>query len=117
MFTSLAATAPAVLAPELARDMGVAPQWIGVFVGLVYVGAMLASVASAGFIERYGAIRVSQVCVLLCAAGIVMVGLLPASLAGPAGCRGHPDRARLRADHARIVAGAGPDDARRHKWR
>jgi len=82
MFTSLAATAPAVLAPELAREMGVAPQWIGVFVGLVYVGAMLASVASVGFIARYGAIRVSQVCVLLCAAGILVVGLLPASLTG-----------------------------------
>jgi len=82
MFTSLAATAPAVLAPELAREMGVAPQWIGVFVGLVYVGAMLASVTSVGFIARYGAIRVSQVCVLLCAAGILVVGLLPASLTG-----------------------------------
>ena len=82
MFTSLAATAPAVLAPELAREMGVAPQWIGVFVGLIYVGAMLASIASTGFIARYGAIRVSQVCVLLCAAGILVVGLMPASLTG-----------------------------------
>ena len=81
-FTALAATAPAVLAPELAREMGVAPQWIGIFVGLVYVGAMLASVASTGFIERYGAIRVSQFCVLLCAAGIIVVGLLPSSFAG-----------------------------------
>ena len=35
-----------------------------------------------GFIHRYGAIRVSQVCVLLCAAGIILFGLLPASLAG-----------------------------------
>jgi len=82
VFTSLAATAPAVLAPELGSDMGLAPKWIGVFVGLVYVGAMLASLASAGFIERFGAIRVSQVCVLLCAVGIIAVGLLPGSLAG-----------------------------------
>jgi MFS family permease len=80
MFTSLAATAPAVLVPELARELDVAPQWIGVFVGLVYMGAMLASLASTGFIERYGAIRVSQCCVLMCAAGIALVGLLPASL-------------------------------------
>jgi MFS family permease len=82
VYTSLAATAPAVLAPELARAMGVAPQWIGVFVGLVYLGAMVASLASGGFIERYGAIRVSQFAVLLCAAGIALVGLLPAALAG-----------------------------------
>ena len=82
VFTSLAATAPAVLAPELAQTMGVAPQWIGLFVGIVYVGAMLASLASAGFIERYGAIRVSQFGVLLCAAGTILIGLLPASFAG-----------------------------------
>jgi MFS family permease len=43
---------------------------------------MLASLGSPGYIERYGAIRVSQVCVLFCAAGIVLVGSLPASAAG-----------------------------------
>ena len=111
MFTSLAATAPAVLAPELARDLGVAPQWIGVFVGLVYMGAMLASLASAGFIERFGAIRVSQVCVLMCAVGIAMVGSLPASADRPAGCRSRADRPRLWPDHPRVLAGPGPDHA------
>jgi MFS family permease len=82
MFTSLAATAPAVLAPELSQAMGIGPQWIGLFVGLVYVGAMLASIGSTGFIERFGAIRVSQWGVLLCGAGICLVGLLPAAWAG-----------------------------------
>jgi MFS family permease len=81
VFTSLAATAPAVLAPELAESMQIAPQWIGVFVGLVYLGAMMSSLASSGFIESYGAIRVSQVGVLLCGAGVVLIGALPASLA------------------------------------
>ena len=80
-FTSLAATTPAVLAPELAEEMGISASWIGVFVGLVYAGAMLSSVVSIGFMERYGALRVSQVCVILCAAGIAMVGALPASAA------------------------------------
>ena len=80
-FTSLAATTPAVLAPELAEELGISASWIGVFVGLVYAGAMLSSIVSIGFMERYGAIRVSQVCVILCAAGIAMVGALPASAA------------------------------------
>ncbi|MDA1184345.1 MAG: MFS transporter [Acidobacteria bacterium] len=80
-FTSLAATTPAVLAPALAADMGISASWIGVFVGLVYAGAMLSSIVSIGFMERYGAIRVSQICVILCAAGIAMVGALPASAA------------------------------------
>jgi len=69
VFVSLAATATSVLAPEIARDIGVAPKLVGVFVGLVYAGGMAASLASGGFIERFGAIRVSQVCVLFCAAG------------------------------------------------
>jgi len=80
IYTSVAATAAAVLAPEIARDVALSPKLIGVFVGLVYLGSMTASLASGGFIERFGAIRVSQVCVLMCAVGIAMVGSLPASL-------------------------------------
>jgi len=82
MFTSLAATAPAVLAPALAQDLGITGVWIGIFVGLIYAGAMVSSLASGGFITRYGAIRVSQVCVLLCAIGIALVALLPATAVG-----------------------------------
>jgi MFS family permease len=73
VFTSLAATATSVLAPEIGRDLGLAPELIGVFVGLIYAGAMSSSLASGGFVERFGAIRVSQVAVLLCAVGIAMV--------------------------------------------
>ena len=72
-FTSLAATATSVLAPEIGRDLGLAPKLVGVFVGLLYAGGMTASLASGGFVERYGAIRVSQVSVVLCAAGLAMV--------------------------------------------
>ena len=77
VFTSLTGTATAVLAPEIARDFGVPAKLVGVFVGLLYVGSMTASLASGHFIARYGAIRVSQLCVLICAAGIAFVALLP----------------------------------------
>jgi len=77
VFTSLTSTATAVLAPEIARDFGVPAKLVGVFVGLLYVGSMTASLASGHFIARYGAIRVSQLCVLICAAGIAFVALLP----------------------------------------
>lgn len=79
VFVSLAATAPAVLAPVLAADLRITPKWIGVFVGLVYAGAMVSSLVCGGFIARYGPIRVSQGCVLLCAAGIATVAMLPAA--------------------------------------
>ena len=81
IFTSVAATAPAVLVPVLAPDLGIAPKWIGVFVGIVYAGAMLGSLLCGGFIARFGAIRVSQVCVLMCAVGVGLVATLPGSAA------------------------------------
>ena len=82
IFTSFAGTATAVLAPEIAADFGVDPRLIGVFIGAVYGGAMLASIACGSFIERYGPIRVSQVCVVLCATGVAAVAVAPASQAG-----------------------------------
>lgn len=77
IFVSLVATATAVLAPEIAPTFGIAPKWLGAFVGLVYVGAMLASLACGGFIERFGAIRVSQGAVVLCVIGAVVIGMAP----------------------------------------
>jgi predicted MFS family arabinose efflux permease len=75
VFTALVATAASVLAPEIGRDLGISPKLIGVFVGIMYVGSMTASLASGMFIERHGAIRVSQVCVLLCATGLLVVAV------------------------------------------
>lgn len=81
IYTSFAATATAVLAPELARDFGLETRWVGVFIGIVYAGGMLGSLACGGFIERYGSIRVSQACVVLCALGIAAMASAPASIA------------------------------------
>ncbi|MDH5285838.1 MAG: MFS transporter [Betaproteobacteria bacterium] len=75
VYTSLAATATAVLAPVIGPAFGVSPKLVGVFVGLVYAGSMAASLAAGGLIGRFGAIRVSQGCVLLCAAGLVALPL------------------------------------------
>ena len=75
VYTSLAGTAVAVLAPEIAADLGVPARWVGGFVGLVYLGAMMASFVSGAWIARLGAIRVSQTCVALCAVGIAGVAL------------------------------------------
>jgi|SRR5438067_3737490 len=80
IYASFAATAPSVLAPEIAQAFAIAPKWIGVFVGLIYAGAMLASLACGGFIERFGAIRVSQTGVAVCALGTLTVALAPNSL-------------------------------------
>ncbi|HET9762579.1 MAG TPA: MFS transporter [Casimicrobiaceae bacterium] len=81
VFTSLAGVATTVLAPEIAREFDVPAKLVGAFVGLLYAGSMAASLLSGHFIARHGSIRVSQVCVLLCAAGVALVAVLPASAA------------------------------------
>lgn len=75
IFAAASATAVSVLAPEIGRDLGVTPKLVGVFVGIVYAGSMVASLVSGMFVERHGAIRVSQVGVLLCAAGILTIAV------------------------------------------
>ncbi|HKP66347.1 MAG TPA: MFS transporter [Casimicrobiaceae bacterium] len=79
IYVSFATSAAAVLAPEIAREFGIETRWVGVFVGIVYGGAMFASLASGTFVERHGAIRVSQACVLLCALGVCLVAASPAT--------------------------------------
>ncbi len=75
VYTSLAATATSVLAPMIAAELALPGTLVGVFVGIVYVGSMVGSLGSGAFIERFGAIRVSQLCVLLCAAGVALVAV------------------------------------------
>jgi len=77
-YVSVVASAPAVLAPILAADLGIAPSLIGVFVGLLYAGAMVSSLSGGEFVARFGAIRVSQAAVLICAAGLATMAVLPA---------------------------------------
>jgi len=79
VYTSFAATATSVLAPMVAEDLALSPTLIGVFVGLIYAGSMVGSLASGGFVLRFGAIRVSQACMLLCAAGVGIVSLVAPS--------------------------------------
>ncbi|MBI5446203.1 MAG: MFS transporter, partial [Deltaproteobacteria bacterium] len=79
IFTAAASTAPAVLAPEIARSFALPAGLAGVFVGIINAGGMAASLAAGAFIGRYGPIRVSQIGVLLCAAGIGLVAFVPAA--------------------------------------
>jgi len=75
IFTSLAATATAVLAPVIAGELGIPAALVGVFVGILYVGSMAGSLAAGGFVARFGAIRVSQACVVLCAIALAAMAL------------------------------------------
>ena len=61
-----------VMAPVVALALGVSTVYVGIYVALVYVGAIVSSLAAGTAVARYGAIRISQVGLLLCAAGLAL---------------------------------------------
>lgn len=73
-----------VMAIAVARSLNVTPALVGLYVAIVYIGAMAASLAAGTAVKRWGAIRVSQLGLLLCAAGLAVCMLphLPAMAAG-----------------------------------
>jgi MFS family permease len=72
---SLALLAVPVMATVMAQALGISATLIGVFVAIAYVGAIVASLASGSAVARFGAIRVSQAGLCLCAAGLTLCAL------------------------------------------
>ena len=69
---AMAVLTPPVLAPAAAAALGTEANAIGVYTALIYAAACVAAAASGGPIRRHGAIRLSQYCLLLCAAGLAL---------------------------------------------
>lgn len=79
---SMVAVTVPVLAPSAAPDLGVSAMSVGWFVSLMYVSGMISSLWSGDFIFRYGALRVSQVCLILSGLGLLLTAFssLPAMI-------------------------------------
>src|SRR6266853_380072 len=69
---SMAVLTPPVFAALAAPEIGVSANAIGVYTSLVYAAACLSAAVSGGPIRRHGAIRLSQACLLACAAGLAL---------------------------------------------
>ncbi|MDB5945048.1 MAG: major facilitator superfamily 1 [Ramlibacter sp.] len=69
---SMAVLTPPVIAPVIALALGVSAAYTGLFVALAYAGAMVGSLAAGAGVARFGAIRVSQAGLVLCAAGLLL---------------------------------------------
>ncbi|MGD9864051.1 MAG: MFS transporter [Pseudodonghicola sp.] len=69
---SMASLTIPVIAPEAALATGHPASLAGVFIGIVYAGAMASSLISGDLIERFGPIRLSQICLLLSTAGLML---------------------------------------------
>lgn len=67
---SMAVITLPVMAPAVAQATGIPLSYAGVYIAVLYVGAMLLSLTSGTLVARYGAIRASQLGLLLCAVGL-----------------------------------------------
>ncbi len=61
-----------VLVPPIAKETGLSPSLIGLYVPILYAGSMLSSVLAGGFMLRFGALRTSQICLLLTGLGLTI---------------------------------------------
>jgi MFS family permease len=76
-------TVPSI-APVIAARLDVPASMVGTYISFLYVGASMAALAGGGVVLRYGAMRLSQACLLACAAGLALTLVLGAD-AGLAG--------------------------------
>jgi MFS family permease len=61
-----------VMAPVVGPAVGVPATHAGLYVALVYVAAMIASLGAGSVVARFGALRVSQAGLVLCALGLLL---------------------------------------------
>ncbi len=81
---SAAILAPTVAAPRMLPTLGLGAVAVGIYIAIVYFGAMLSSQWGAALVQRWGPIRTSQAALVACAAGLGLVSVpqLGAALAG-----------------------------------
>jgi MFS family permease len=70
--TAMSLVALPAMAPVVATALGVSPALAGVYVAIVYAAGMVSTLAAGAAVARYGAIRLSQAGLVLCALGLAM---------------------------------------------
>ena len=68
-FVALARSLPAVIAPAIITDLKIAPAWVGVYFGMTAAASLVVQLGCGSFIVQYGALRMSQIALVLVAAG------------------------------------------------
>ena len=84
VMTSMALLTLPVMAPEVARALGVSPALVGGYVAVAYIAAMIGSLVGGTLVRRMGAIRVSQMGLVCCGFGLALCASssLPAIVLG-----------------------------------
>jgi hypothetical protein len=78
-FASVGKVLPAVVAPLVIAEFDADPAWVGVYYGVAAAASLVAQMGCGSFIVRYGALRMSQVALVLLGGGIAVAaeGSLP----------------------------------------
>jgi len=79
MFASVGKVLPAVLAPLVIAELRADPAWIGVYYGVSAAASLVVQMGCGSFIVRYGALRMSQIALVLLGGGMAVAaeGSLP----------------------------------------
>lgn len=71
-FVTLSKVQISVLAPAVVEDLGIDPSWLGVYVGIIAATGLIVQAGCGSFVVRYGALRVSQVSLLMAGLGLAL---------------------------------------------
>ena len=69
---SLSVIALSVMMPAVAKDLAIDPKLVGIFAAITYAVAAVMALVAAGPVVRFGAVRISQVALLMGAIGLAL---------------------------------------------
>ena len=72
---SMSVVAIPVFMPVAAGELNVPLSYVGIFMSVIYLGATVVAPVSGYFIDRFGPICVSQICLVLCALGLGAISI------------------------------------------
>ncbi len=101
-FVALGRALPAVIAPAIITDLRIDAAWIGVYFGVTAFAALIAQLGCGSFIIRLGALRMSQISLVMLAVGTALAAfgtpltlILSAIIAGGGGAVSTPASSHL----------------------
>src|SRR5688572_1584868 len=74
-FIALGRAVPAVIAPAIIADLSIDAAWIGIYFALTAAASLVAQLGCGSFIVRHGALRMSQLSLIMVAAGTALAAL------------------------------------------
>ena len=72
---SMLSMTPPIMAGQIALSLGLSPKIVGIYIGLVYAGAILSNSFAAALITRLGPLRTSFACVVTGGTGLALLAI------------------------------------------